>query len=317
MLAKKQRISRGIKKKMIYAQDTKSISQLAERIGTGKAFGTFGELLQGRLWHEKRDFLVTLPIARYSYATFVADTSHTGITVFPPYKGKSKTLASMILQHYDLPCNGKLTIHSELPAGKGLASSSADLVATARSICSCFHIKIPLPLLATLMCKIEPSDGVMYSGVVSFYHRQGCLREFLGFLPPMTIVGIDEGGEMDTIQFNQRPKFFTSDEEMEYHHLLKTLSTAIRRQNVHTIGQVATRSALLNQRLNPKRMLNDVLAICKEIEGLGVVVTHSGTCLGILLSSEGERYQHQIQVAYQRLSALSGKALIYHSFHFV
>src|SRR5579884_393588 len=297
---------------MIYAQDTRSKLQVAERIGTGKAFGTFGELLQGHLWEEKRDFLVTLPIARYSYATFVTDTSHTGITVFPPYKQKSKLLASMILEHYDLPLNGKLTIHSELPAGKGLASSSADLVATARSICSCFHIKMPLPLLATLMCKIEPSDGVMYSGVVSFYHRQGCLREFLGFLPPMTIVGIDEGGEMDTIEFNQRPKLFSNDEKKEYQHLLNTLSTAIRQQNVEMIGQITTRSAILNQKLNPKQMLNDVLAICEEIDGLGVVVTHSGTCLGILLSSEGHQYHSQVQAAYKYLSALSNTTLIYH-----
>ena len=38
------------------------------KAGTGMAFGTFGELLQGRLWEEQEEFLVTFPISRYSYA---------------------------------------------------------------------------------------------------------------------------------------------------------------------------------------------------------------------------------------------------------
>jgi len=220
-----------------------------EKVGTGMAFGTFGELLQGRLSEEHGDFLVTLPISRYSYAIFVADPTCQDVTVFPPEKQKSKMLACLLLEHSALPHGGRLILQSELPVGKGLASSSADLAATARAISSCFHLSIPSSLLATLMCCVEPSDGVMYPGVVSFYHRQGRLREFLGMLPPLTIVGIDEGGEVDTLQFNTVPKAFTHTEELEYQHLLEVLSDALRQQNVRLIGQIATRSAVLNRPL--------------------------------------------------------------------
>ena len=300
----------------ILEQETSRTLLRSERVGTGVAFGTFGELLQGRNWEENLDFLVTLPITCCSYATFVTDPNCTSITVFPSYKQKSKTLASMLLEHVGLPQGGKLTIQSELPIGKGLASSSADLVATARSICSCFHIKLPPSLLATLMCKIEPSDGVMYPGVVSFYHREGRLREFLGYLPPIVIISIDEGGELDTVQFNQRPKPFTRAEEIKYQTLLDALAVAIRQQDVSTIGRIATESAILNQKLNPKRTLNDLLTVSKEINGLGVAVAHSGTCLGILLSPNAPNYHNQVQVAYHHLSALARTVSIYRSFNF-
>ena len=284
------------------------------KVGTGMAFGTFGELLQGRLSEEHGDFLVTLPISRYSYAIYVADPTCQDVTVFPPEKQKSKMLACLLFERYTLPHGGRLILQSELPAGKGLASSSADLVATARAISSCFHLSIPSSLLATLMCRIEPSDGVMYPGVVSFYHRQGRLREFLGMVPPLTIVGIDEGGEVDTLQFNTVPKAFTYTEELEYQDLLKVLSDAIRQQDVHLIGQVATRSAVLNQKLNPKQMLGEVMALCQEVGGLGVVTAHSGTCLGILLSPDEPNYHSHVQMAQDSLAKLTGDVSIYHSF---
>src|SRR6266704_6865331 len=95
-----------------------------EKVGTGMAFGTFGELLQGRLSEEHGDFLVTLPISRYSYAIFVADPTCQDVTVFPPEKQKSKMLACLLLEHSALPYGGRLILQSELPVGKGLASSS-------------------------------------------------------------------------------------------------------------------------------------------------------------------------------------------------
>src|SRR5260370_8292936 len=102
------------------------------------------------------------------------------------------------------------------------------------------------------MCRVESSDGVMYPGVVAFYHRQGRLREFLGMTPPLTIVGIDEGGEVDTLQFNSVPKALTHTEELEYQHLLVILSDALPQQHIHLISPITTRTDLLYQQPHPK-----------------------------------------------------------------
>lgn len=293
-----------------------SLPLAAKRVGKGKAFGTFGELLQGHLLEHNSDFLVTLPIARYSYATFTSEPARAAITTFPQQKQKSQLLARLLLEYYHLPQGGNLMISSELPIGKGLASSSADLVATARAIEMCFEITIPLDMLQRFMATIEPTDGVMYPGVVSFYHRRVQLHALLGSLPPLTVVSIDEGGELDTIQFNRLPRTFTQANRQEYHALLDTLSTAVRRQDLQVIGQIATHSALLNQKLNPKRTLNDLIAICQEVDGLGVVVAHSGTCLGLLLSPHDQRYPDQLRAARRHLTSLTETVVIYHTLCF-
>ena len=282
-------------------------------VGAGMAFGTFGELLQGQVGEEQADFLVTLPIDQYSYALFVADERLHDVHTFPPEKHKAYMLACRILKHYGLPPGGRLILQSELPPGKGLASSSADLVATAKAISSCFHVQIDAVLLATLMCQIEPSDGVMYPGSVTFHHRQGMLREFFGLLPLLTVVAIDEGGALDTIEFNRRRLPYSVREMQEYRHLLAVLSHAIRHHDLSRIGQVATRSAVMNQARNPKRMLNACIAVCKDIDGLGVVAAHSGTCLGILLSADVGS-SAQIEQAHRALSPLGYVVSEYHSF---
>jgi uncharacterized protein involved in propanediol utilization len=285
-------------------------------LGTGRSFGTFGELLQGCLGSKRLNFLVTFPISCFAYACFLPDPELTEVQVLPGEKQKARRLATMLLEHYHLPAGGRLRLESDLPVGKGLASSSADLVATARAVATCYGLHIPLSLLTQWMSAIEPSDGVMYHGIVSFYHQQVRLHQFLGTLPPLTILALDEGGRLDTIEFNRLPKRFTERDVDQYEHLLERLTGAIRRRDLQGVGQTATESALLNQKLNPKETLGDLLAICREVQGLGVAVAHSGTCLGLLLSPQHPRYRWQLQTAYNLLATLTPNVLVYHSLAF-
>ncbi|WP_128895652.1 GHMP family kinase ATP-binding protein [Longirhabdus pacifica] len=282
------------------------------RIGKGTAFGTFGELLQG-VGSDDQDFLVTLPIQRYSTVIFTSQPDREELIVSPSSKKKSAQLAKNILKYFNLPQGGMLEIVSTVPVGKGLASSSADLVATARAISHCFDIELEEEQLETMLHQIEPTDGVMYEGVVSFYHRRVKLQQFLGMLPPLTIVSIDEGGEVDTVEFNQFPKPFTEEEKQGFDQLLKNIAKAITAQDLKRIGEISTHSAVLNQKLKKKKFFEHVMEICNVIHALGVIVTHSGTCIGILLSPEDEHYTQQLQTAYDKLYELAGEVTIYHS----
>lgn len=281
--------------------------------GTGTARGTFGELLQGVLPDRLRHFLVTLPIMRASTAEFAYAPDATAITVFPPDKLKSARLAELTLAHLGVGGGGTLTVRSDLPAGKGLASSSADLVATARAIGDALGMRLGTLEIERLLREIEPSDGVMYSGTVAFYHREVRLRQRMGQLPPLTIVGLDEGGVVDTIDFNNRvtPRFSRSD-QYEYARLLDTLAAGIRAEDCTTIGRVATVSALRNQTLCPKRTLPAVLEICQDVGGIGVVAAHSGTMLGVLLDERDPAYADRLPEAVLACSAL-GTVSVDHS----
>lgn len=251
--------------------------------GVGRCFGTFGELLQGTLPDRGRGFMVTLPISRYSTARFVVSPGHGEVRVYPPGKEKSRRLAEGLVRVLAPGHGGSLHIRSELPTGKGFASSSADMVATARAVGSALGATVSRAFLAREMGSIEPSDGVMYPGIVSFYHREGVLRSFLGGPPPLTIVGLDDGGRVDTVEFNERFGAVKRARRVEYEGLLMRMERAILRGDLRTIGEISTRSAVLNQELLPKTYLESLLEVSRRYGALGVVAAHSGTSLGVLL----------------------------------
>lgn len=278
--------------------------------GVSTAFGTFGELLQGVL-PGGDDFLVTLPIARWSVATFRSDPATHRLRVVPDHKHKARRLLSMILADNPVPAGGVLVLESTLPEGKGFASSSADLVATARAVGNALGIGMPPTRIESYLRRIEPTDGVLYDGIVAFDHRRVELRRTLGALRPMSVVGVDEGGTVDTVAFNRLPKPFSDADRREYERLLARLTAAVRNGDLAEAGAVATRSAVLNQALRPKRTLDRMIALCEEIGGLGVVVAHSGTSLGVLIDRADPHWARKVVRASRGCFALAGNVTTY------
>lgn len=256
------------------------------KAGVGVANGTFGELLQGALQNDDDHFLVTLPIQKFSTARFAPDASTTRISVTPARKTKSLRLLQKLLHHYGCALGGHLTIESELPEGKGMASSSADLVATVRALEATLGHVIPTEIVLATLRTIEPTDGVMYHEFVTFFHRKVELGRRLGFPPRLKVVAIDAGGQVDTIEYNKRNYRFTDEECTEYAALLSGLESAIDANDLERLGSITTRSAILNQKRNPNRYLDRVLAIRQETQALGIVAAHSGPCLGLLFPHE-------------------------------
>ncbi|NEC21272.1 kinase [Streptomyces parvus] len=284
--------------------------------GVSTCFGTFGELLQGRLPEPDADFLVTLPVARWTMAEFRCLPGPGGVEVRPPHKGKARRMAEMVLAEAGARAGGVLTLDSSLPEGKGMASSSADLVATARAVANAVGPDLPPERLEYLLRRIEPTDGVLYPGVVAFDHRRVRLRARLGSLPTMTIVGVDEGGTVDTVAFNRLAKPFTAADRRAYAALLERLSGAVARRDLAEVGAVATRSTEMNQRLWPKRMLPDVLRICSEVGALGVVAAHSGTMLGVLLDTADPAYVTKVGATVRACSLLGPDVSLFRTLSF-
>ncbi|HEY3748850.1 MAG TPA: kinase [Pseudonocardiaceae bacterium] len=251
--------------------------------GVGVSFGTFGELMQGALPGVDTDFLVTLPIARWSTAEITVVPGDGQLRVDPPDRHKALRLAKLVLARYGVRGGGLLTVASDLPVGKGMASSSADLVATVRAVADALGRPVSPWATEDLLRLIEPTDGLMYHDTVAFYHRRVRLCRRLGPLPPMTVVGVDEGGQVDTVDFNASRDAITPAERREYAALLDRLEVALPAGDLATVGAIATRSAVLNQARCPKHHLDQVLDVCRQVGALGVAVAHSGTMAGILV----------------------------------
>lgn len=281
------------------------------RVAAASANGTFGELLQGAL-PDGTDFLVTLPIDRSSQARFRLDVGGP-LQVFPSHKWKAARLARMLLDAGGRDAGGLLVLDSDLPVGKGLASSSADLVATVRALGQVLDLDTSPEAVEAWLRTIEPTDGVMHSGVVVFEHRRVRMRDFLGALPPLTIVAVDEGGQVDTVAFNRLDKSFSAPERNEYAALLSRLSQAVGAGDLASVGAVATRSAVLNQRLLPKRHLDQMISISRSFGGLGVVCAHSGTMIGVLLAVADPEYTARLEAVRVACAAIAPRTYVFGS----
>ena len=283
--------------------------------GVGTAYGTFGELLQGALPGPGEPdgegrFLVTLPIARWSTARFELRGS-CGIAVSPDHKTKSATLATALLTELGYPAHGRLVLHSSIPEGKGLASSSADLVATARAVLAAVKRSISTRRIGAMLAAIEPTDGVMHQGIVAFDHRRGIHLRTLGRLPALQVVAADQGGCVDTVAFNRTATGYTAAERRQYAQLLNALAVAVARTDLAAVGAISTRSAALNQDRLPSRNFAGMRRICRDVGGLGLVACHSGTMVGILLDPRDAEYRSRLSHAVQLAEELPGRTHLY------
>ena len=249
---------------------------------SASAPGTCGELVQGQ-FKNGDDFLVTLPIDLWSEVQVEVDTASSIVQGTPINKEKTRLAVRKTLDFLGYSKVGaRFNVVSAIPEGKGMASSTADIVAACRATATALGLSLSPEEISSIAIEIEPSDGVMYPGVVCYNHRRGMLIESLGTLPQLNILAVDLGGWVDTLQFNQTPKEYSPEELDEIGQAYELVKAGIREQNLGIIGAAATLSARVNQRLLPKPHLETLIEISSKYGAYGVCVAHSGTIAGLL-----------------------------------
>jgi uncharacterized protein involved in propanediol utilization len=274
-------LSRDLNRWLDYRDTTHPFGLPANmKIGKGNCNGTFGELVQGIIG--ERPFLITFPIpSLWSHATFFPDPTISEI------RGADSTIKAikagrLLLQWFGIKGGGFLEIRSNIPIGKGLASSSADIVAAMRAIAQSYSLPLTKEIISAISARVEPTDGVMYEEVVAFDYIHGELIESFGVLPPFTIVGVDIGGIVNTIEFNQVPKEYDRHDQNQFLKAYELVKKGFREKNLSFICKAATISARVNQKLLPKPVFSEFEKLAHAFEA-GIVVAHSGTMIGILI----------------------------------
>ena len=238
--------------------------------------GSCGELAQG--WKDGQPFMITCPIGLYSRALVTDRTSaKTGL-------GKKAELALKTTVSYmgfdNFPLG--LALESQLPTGKGMAASTADIVAVIQAVSAAIDEELEPEEIAEIAAGIEPTDGIFYPGIVRMNYMTGELLQSYGNAPKMIIAMFDTGGTINTIEFHS-----------EYHghenspqELLDAIEELDRDFSAQQIGKVATLSALANQRLVHKPQLEEIIEYAQSLRALGANVAHSGTMMGVLFAAD-------------------------------
>lgn len=266
-----------------------------------KVPGTCGELVQGVL--DGLHYHVTCPVNIYSDARVEVLSGPSCYSksspefCFPPGRTKSAEAVKKTLQvlgYSDLAAVG-LDICSQLPLSKGMASSTADVSASIEATGLALGKKIDKKDVARIALSVEPTDGCFFPGIVLFDHCEGKLYELLGDAPPLDIVILDFGGEVDTLSFNNvdRGELYHS-LEPKFKDALEMVRQGLKSGDTRLIGEAATLSSITHQSVLFKPQLDKVLQLAKEAGAAGVNIAHSGTVIGVLLE---RRKQDKVDIS--------------------
>ncbi|KLU58992.1 L-threonine kinase [Peptococcaceae bacterium CEB3] len=240
--------------------------------------GTCGEWVQGA--RSGIPFLVDCPIDQYAEAV-VEVGEDSGNWLVPGEKEKVRKALLLMREERGFSGGGILRFRRELPTGKGMASSTADIVSACAAVAAALGEAVSGRNLARWAFGIEPSDSVMYPGLTEINHIRGSYHQTLGAAVPAGFLALDWGGEVDTLRFNARADLYGHYRKHEFtiSRALALVREGIKGGDLEKMAAGSTLSAECNLEVNPKPFFTEFKTWVRSRGGLGLVTAHSGTLI--------------------------------------
>lgn len=254
-----------------------------------------GELIQG--WIEGSEKLISYGIDCYSQVTLQEghDKRQRGYS-------KAYRMLDKVLRYYGYKeKEGKnliLKIASDIPRGKGMASSTADLAATALAVASFLGKQISETEIAKLCIELEPTDSIVFSDVTLLDHLKGKTIKGFGSFPESRVLMLEGRGAINTLSFRRtnRDELLKKNDSL-LKQAMDCFQKGIRDKDLNELGRAATISALAHQEILPKAGLDELREEALRYGAAGINVAHSGTVVGVLYSEDSfdkERFKANI-----------------------
>jgi len=250
-----------------------------------KIYARIGELIQGIL-PDRSSFLVS---------GFASSTLHAAATLedgpdsyaLPP---KARQALSLFLQAHSQriagtsPLAGKsIRLSSNIPPGKGLSSSSADVLSVLYVVNDYLAAGFTSEELYHIAARVEPTDPCLSKDIVLFKQQAG-ITEGSIVLPPLTLLYFDAAPErqIDTLDL-QRP--YSTDAPRFFEALLRDFLLSAAQNDYAGILNCITQSAIYNQTILALPGFDACLELAVGA-GAGLMVAHSGTIIGLITPPE-------------------------------
>lgn len=236
--------------------------------------GSCGELFQGV--KDGQEFLLTYGINRKSYARLIREEEETEFAI-------GEKVNKVLEQLAPLKDGWKLEKKSTLPIGKGMSSSTADMLVGLQALAVFQNRYLTAEELTTFCCQIEPTDSIAFSDWTVINPLTGQILFQTDWKPEIYVYILEPRKTewtVDLARMTECPSYPIQTS----HTLLDNFKEACRSKNEVLLGQIATTSALLNNTRLPKPYLADIITLVNQLGLLGVNVAHSGTVVGILMT---------------------------------
>lgn len=269
--------------------------------------GTCGEYIQG--WYDGCPCLVSSPIDRYS--RLIIEEGPGNLELLKP---KTQQQVAEVFQRFAIPKPEKEHLHftmaSDIPLEKGMASSTADIAGMAAGLSAYFGLDLTPKEIGSLCTSIEPSDNLMFERLNLFNHISGSvLKEFDGTVEADIII-IDFDGGIDTMTFNESQDDYSRADLETFEGIVAQFEKGVRTKSLKDIGAACTKSAILNQKRLKKNYLDCLIGLSRDFGGLGTVIGHSGTVIGILYDN-GDFQEAEFLSAFKQVVPESAYAAVY------
>ncbi|MFF9690039.1 hypothetical protein [Streptomyces sp. NPDC014623] len=249
---------------------------------SGVCHGTLGELYQGplRAGTAPDIALVSFPVDRHSWVHF---TRGTGPSDLSSLGEKSARAARLFLDHFELTLpTGLWSTHSDLRVGVGMASSTADIVATLRCLFRLFSVPYDEQVVLGILAAIERADSVFLDEFALHLSGRHRVVRRLGTAFGFHTAFVTEPGTVDTAAVTTSLLEHYRRRGEEYERCLADLLKGFGSGDPAAVARAATTSAALSQEVLPKVHFHELLSHRERFGADGIFVAHTGCLIGYL-----------------------------------
>lgn len=251
-----------------------------------KAYGicpaSCGEFVQGMVGEE--EYLCSYAVDMYSTVCIEEKLQDINIGHY-----KSRKAIEKVFERFNIPIkeskNLSLDIYSEIPVGKGMASSSADIGATIKATTSLLGKSLTGEEISKLAAQIEPTDSIFIEQNNIFNPLNGQVIKYLGNIQNGRVVILEPHKILSTMKIRSNPNYKSI--KKQNNEIIKEafsiLEDGIRTNNLSLVGRACTLSSLANENIDKKPGIKEIIEISQNYGAYGVNIAHSGTVVGILI----------------------------------
>jgi L-threonine kinase len=227
--------------------------------------------------------LVSFPVDRYAWAHF---TEGAGDAEPLPALPKAAQSVRLFLHRYGLRLPpGAWSSHTELDIGVGMASSTADIVATLRCLFQVFGLPVDMAAVTGVLARIERADSVFLDEFSLYLSDRHEIVHNLGTAVGFHTCFVVEPGAVDTAAVTPRLLEHYRRRRAAYQECLDDLLDAFRMGDTAAVARAATTSATLSQDVLPKASYDAVVANRRYFGADGIFVAHTGRVIGYLFAA--------------------------------
>ena len=254
----------------------------------GVCRGALGELFQGISIDDKSEIVVVSSlIPKYSWSYFTpceqGFSSLKDQRLGTPKRNKSFQALEIYCQQLNLTWpSGHWHFHSDLQVARGMASSTADIVAMLRCAASYFKRDLSINEILAILSKIERSDSVFLDSLALFSSSKHQIIHQFNKLPTLYALYMHEADEVETDGTKTLLLDFYQQNYRHYKSLYQQVELALQQDDLSTLCRLSTKSAELSQEVLPKKHFFNIFQAQKRFKADGVITAHTGSVVGLL-----------------------------------